>query len=73
MKKHKRQTIRQLRKTLARVLRGFDERIEALGMTKKDFSEVTGISYDTIKRLKNPTISTLLRIDEALFELEARQ
>jgi predicted transcriptional regulator len=48
----------------------WEERMAALGITPYKFCEKCDISYDTYRRLSNPTIETLDRIEKALRKME---
>lgn len=53
------------------ILAGWRSRLDVLGISWREFSIETGISYDTIKRLRrNPTIHTLDEIEKALTKME---
>lgn len=51
--------------------RGWNARLALLGLNGKKFCEMSGINYDSWKRLHNPTIEMCQKIEDAISKLEA--
>ena len=52
------------------IKRGWKARLALLGISPKKFCEANDISYESWKRLKNPTIATCEDIENKLAKLE---
>ena len=52
------------------IKRGWEARLKLLGISARQFCKDTGISYDTFKRIKNPTMDVCDRIETELQKLE---
>jgi hypothetical protein len=60
-------------KLLDEIMNGFDERIAKLKTNKRKVCEVAGLHTNTFYNMKNPNISTLHSINEALNKMEAKK
>lgn len=56
------------------LIKEWSARIKAIGMTRREFCEKTGVSYSTYLQLKNPTLQTINTIETQLkvFENEKK-
>ena len=59
-------------KQIAELLQNWHERIKKQGLSRRQFCKMFDISYDTYKRLKNPTIYTMQKIENGLLYLESK-
>lgn len=53
------------------IKRGWEARLKLLGISARQFCKDTGISYDTFKRIKNPTVEICDKIEAEIQKREA--
>ncbi len=58
-----------LSRLLAEIVDNYKVRIKETGLNKRQFCRAAGIHENTLYHLKNPRISTLQKIEEALQKL----